>query len=67
MMMTSGHSFKYKGYADCAKQIYRTEKIKGFYRGGSIIPLEGIMVGIMFTLFDKIFSELKSVEDYSSL
>ena len=22
MMMTSGHSFKYRGYADCIKQIY---------------------------------------------
>jgi len=23
MMMTSGHSFKYGGYLDCAKQIYK--------------------------------------------
>lgn len=66
MMMTSGHSFKYQGYADCAKQIYKSDGIKGFYRGGSIIPFEAIMVGMMFTLFDKIFSELKSIEDYSN-
>lgn len=66
LMMTSGHTFKYKGYRDCAKQIYNTDKIRGFYRGGSIIPFESIMVGMMFTLFDKVFSELKSVEDYSA-
>lgn len=23
MMMTSGHSFKYEGYKDCARQIYK--------------------------------------------
>jgi solute carrier family 25 (adenine nucleotide translocator) protein 4/5/6/31 len=61
LMMTSGHSFKYQGYADCAKQIYKSEKIKGFYRGGSIIPFESIMVGMMFTLFDRIFTQLKSI------
>jgi solute carrier family 25 (adenine nucleotide translocator) protein 4/5/6/31 len=38
MMMTSGHSFKYKGYEDCAKQIYKNDKIKGFYRGAALIP-----------------------------
>lgn len=67
MMMTSGHSFKYQGYRDCAKQIYKAEKLRGFFRGGSIIPFEGIMVGLMFSFFDKIFSQLKSIEDYSSL
>jgi len=56
MMMTSGHSFKYGGYIDCAKQIFKQDKIKGFYRGGTMIPFEGIMVGVMFTLFDRIFT-----------
>ncbi len=56
LMMTSGHSFKYDGYTDCARQIFKTDKIKGFFRGGSIIPLEAIMVGMMFTLFDKVFT-----------
>jgi hypothetical protein len=37
--------------------------MKGFYRGVAMIPLESVMVGLMFTLFDKIFTDMKNVED----
>jgi hypothetical protein len=65
MMMTSGHTFKYGGYGDCIKQIFKKDNIRGFYRGIGVIPIESISVGLMFTFFDNIFRELRSIEDYS--
>ena len=39
LMMTSGHSFKYKGYRDCINQIVQKEGLNSFVRGSSVIPL----------------------------
>lgn len=46
--MQGRHASKYKNTFDCAKQIFQSEGVKGFYKGtlprlGRVVPGQGII------------------------
>ena len=51
--MQSPDNHKYNGFVDCAKQVYKNEGIKGFYRGVTPRATRVFFeIAISFSLFD---------------
>ena len=61
LVMTSCQNYKYGGFFDCWDYVYRTEGIKGFFRGGSIIPLQSLSCACILFLYDKIAHDFKNL------
>ena len=57
--MTSGHSFKYGGFIDCTKIMFKNEGIKSFYKGWNLSLFTGITATMSLLVLDKIGSEIK--------
>ena len=56
MMMTSGHSFKYRGFGDCFMQIYRKEGLRGYFKGWQMSMGQAASATVSLTLLDGIVS-----------
>ena len=57
--MTSGQNYKYKGFLDCWRHVYKTEGLKGFYRGFPIVFVQSVSFGLTLVLNDTIASDFK--------
>jgi len=55
LMMIYGQKYKYGPYDKFIKEIYRSQGLRGFYPGFSVIFLEAITIGTMFISFDQLF------------
>ena len=52
MMMTSGESYKYGGFLDCAMKIIRDEGFGSFYVGWQLSLGQGLGAAGCLVLFD---------------
>lgn len=53
-MMTSGERYKYGGFLNCSKYIWKNEGLLGFFYGGKIIFLQGLTGSTIYFCFDRI-------------
>ena len=52
-MMTTCQNYKYEGFIDCSKQVFKKEGIKGFFRGGSIMFFQSFAGAFILCLYEK--------------
>jgi solute carrier family 25 (mitochondrial adenine nucleotide translocator), member 4/5/6/31 len=58
LMMTSGASYKYRGFLDCCKKIWRREGLRGFYAGGPVIFIQSASGATVYFIIDKIMKNM---------
>jgi hypothetical protein len=58
MMMTSGASYKYRGFSDCCRKIWKREGLRGFYAGGPVIFLQSATGATVYFIIDKIIKSM---------
>ena len=51
LMMTSCQNYKYDGFIDCSKKVFKKEGIKGFFRGGSIMFFQSFAGAFILSLY----------------
>jgi len=54
MMMTSGEEVKYNGSIHCAREIFRLEGIKSFFKGAGANILRGIAGALVISGYDRL-------------
>lgn len=66
LIMTACQNYKYDGFFDCWNYIMKTEGIKGFFRGTTIIFWQSAAcAGILF-LYDKIANDFRTLYSMSN-
>lgn len=59
--MTACQNYKYDGFFDCWSYVYKSEGIKGFFRGGSIIFFQSFSCACILFLYDKIANDFRNL------
>jgi len=54
MMMTSGEAVKYDGSVHCAKEIFKSEGVKSFFKGAGANILRGIAGALVISGYDRL-------------
>ena len=59
--MTACQNYKYNGFFDCSNYIYKSESLRGFYRGGSLIFVQSFTCATILFLYDKIANDFRNL------
>lgn len=61
MMMTSCQDYKYDGFFDCCRKIYKTEGITSYFRGGTIMFAQSFTGAAVLFMYDKVARDLRNL------